>query len=301
MFYGLIFLMGFIQFITCFSTAPKIPVILIHRSNSYYLPYSLHQAKEYNERVILIGDDSNNCFNFVEHYNMQDYFKEALDFEGLYKHLSTNPYQYELFCFQRWFVLKDFMEKQNIDLCFYCDSDVLLYCDVTKIYNVLDKKDMLLLAVQRTQNVSYSGGITYITYKAIKSFCLFLKESYENKNNIERWTSRFEKSKNMVFGGICDMTLFGEFCRTKQSEVSIGNLLEIIDGQTFDHHMQSDTGGYVLKQEVIANYPRKIKNVVWRDNIPYCYNNNKSEYIKFNCLHFQGIAKHIMQDYIRPK
>ena len=43
----------------------------------------------------------------------------------------------ELFCFQRWFVLYEFMKEQKIDKVFCMDSDVLLYTDASEDFKNL--------------------------------------------------------------------------------------------------------------------------------------------------------------------
>ena len=95
-----------------------VPVVFIHKGNSHYLQHSLWQAKQYNERVILIGDHSNSGYSGVEHYNMNDYSEEAAYFAKIYKHIGGTSYNYELFCFQRWFILKSFIVDISLILFF---------------------------------------------------------------------------------------------------------------------------------------------------------------------------------------
>ncbi len=47
--------------------------------------------------------------------------------------MSSNPYDYELICFQRWFYIRDFIEKQEMEYFLCMDSDVLLYCNINEI------------------------------------------------------------------------------------------------------------------------------------------------------------------------
>lgn len=96
-----------------------IPIIAVH---CRYVPYLLHvltQEKSTNSKseVILLGDSDNSIVNFATHRNTSDSFEEAREFEELYqdKHRSSNPYEYELICFQRWSVLKEFMQKNYLE------------------------------------------------------------------------------------------------------------------------------------------------------------------------------------------
>ena len=45
----------------------NIPIIFFHTGYSEYMPHTIKQAKETNERVILLGDKSNQHLE-VEHY-----------------------------------------------------------------------------------------------------------------------------------------------------------------------------------------------------------------------------------------
>ena len=76
-------------------------IIFIHKGDSWYLPYALHQCVKSNPsaRVILLGDVANKKYNnIVEHQLIEDYSLEADEFSKLYQHYSTSSYNYELFC-----------------------------------------------------------------------------------------------------------------------------------------------------------------------------------------------------------
>ena len=89
----------------------KLPIIFLHNTNSDYLKYSLGQAKRSNPEsaIYLIGNDSNDCYNFVEHHSFSNYFQGAIEFSKIYKHYNTTSYKYEVFCFQRWYILLEFL------------------------------------------------------------------------------------------------------------------------------------------------------------------------------------------------
>ena len=110
-----------------------LPIIFLHVDDSFYLKYSLESAKKYNpdSRIILIGKNITNCPDFVEYHQMTDYDLEAAKFRKVYVHSSTNNENIERFCFERWFILSEFMKKNNISKVFTLDSDVLLFENVT--------------------------------------------------------------------------------------------------------------------------------------------------------------------------
>ena len=71
-----------------YPTTSSLPIIFIHRSNSEHLKYSLAQARESNPNstIFLLGDSSNDVYEFVEHRPFVEYFQEAAHFQKLYKH-----------------------------------------------------------------------------------------------------------------------------------------------------------------------------------------------------------------------
>ena len=90
-----------------------LPIIFIHKGDSFYLKYALENAKKFNpeSRVILIGDKVTEYPKFVEYHEMYDYSSSALKFKKVYKHMSTNTEAIERFCFERWFILNEFLKS----------------------------------------------------------------------------------------------------------------------------------------------------------------------------------------------
>ena len=77
-----------------------IPIVLIHSGNPPYLKFSIRKALQKN-KVYLIGDTNpqidHKNFTFLD---MKDYINDDyLKFQKIYKHLSTNNYGFEIFCF----------------------------------------------------------------------------------------------------------------------------------------------------------------------------------------------------------
>ena len=81
--------------------------------------------------MFLLGDDSNMNHACMEHHHYRDYSPGAAEFERVYRHYEHAHIDFELMCFQRWFILRDFLTVHHIDKCVYLDSDVMLYANVT--------------------------------------------------------------------------------------------------------------------------------------------------------------------------
>jgi len=257
-------------------------IVFIHRSNSNYLSYTLAQAKYSNPdaRVILLGDESNK-YESVEHYSIADYSDSASDFAQVYQHLSVNPIEYELLCFQRWFVLKDFIRQQSIQHCLYLDSDVMLYVDVVEEQKRLANYNIAL--------TGYVPGSTYInSLAALEQFCRFITHLYQDPIAFQSIESAFkQKLRNSLATSISDMFAFEEYRR--QYPEKVGDLLEIINNSTYDVGMTNPDG-----YEATLKGIKKINLI---NGYPYGYLIESSQAIRFNSLHFQGSSKNLIQDF----
>jgi hypothetical protein len=266
-----------------------IPVIIIHKGYPEYLKYSILQALK-NNRVILISDVNPNIehLNFswenIENCKNNNYH----NFIKNYVHLSTNPHDFELFCFLRWFILQEYMNTHKIETSFYIDSDVLLYIDVNKEYEKYNQYDITLL--HRCAPVS-----SYFNFVGINNFCKFLYETYYNKNSyaFEKISSHyFIRQKYNLGGGVCDMTLFEYF--HYHSDVGggpgkVGEMMSILDDSTYDHNINAE--------DQYFNYLNGKKVFEFIDKIPYCFSKKLNKLIKFNSIHFNSSAKQFMKNF----
>jgi hypothetical protein len=109
----------------------SIPVIFIHNGNQDYFKTVFQQACKLNTYVFILGAADRTP---MAHFHTGHYFELAGEFAKHYEHLSTNGYEIELMCFQRWFILQDFMVKHGMDRCFHLDSDTMLYANVDEEY-----------------------------------------------------------------------------------------------------------------------------------------------------------------------
>jgi hypothetical protein len=269
----------------------SLPIIFIHKGYSDYMKYSLRQAKYSNpdSKIILLGDASNNKFDFVTHVNMKNYFDQAGEFAKVYQHYSTNPYGYELFCFQRWFVLKEYMEQNNMEEYFVCDTDVMLYANIVEIIleNFLDMD----VGIMFCSNNSFSAGISYWNKKSMFKFCNTIKALYLTQKGLYKIRNHWKsiQEKNML-GGVSDMTAVSHFYMLHQREINIKDLLEIKNYSVFD-------GGIIhpdLAGQGTYEFRLGKKIFSWRDSIPYSYNKKLKCKVKFNCIHFSGSSKYMI-------
>lgn len=265
----------------------SIAIVLIHQNNSYYLPYSLSQVRSTNPEanIYLLGDRRNSHYREVVSANLFDYFDGAKKFEEVYKHLSTNPINYELFCFQRWFILRDFMIKNSMKKCFYMDSDLMVYTNIQEEQKKFEEYELTLSSSPESD--SYSPHCMFInSIQALINVCNFSKELYEDSTLTKTLEHQYKRRVDSnLLGGACDMTMFREYYRLYPER--IGFTSDVIAGTTYDHNINTDGGSYEMKN--------RRKNIFWEDNYPCCNNHKLNRVIKFKVLHFQGNAKHYMK------
>lgn len=261
----------------------NIPILIVHKGNTFYLPIVLRQLRLFNpnSRICLISDESTKCYEFVEHYDIKNYSEGLIHFGEIYKHRSSNPYDYELFCFQRWFVINDFVKENGLQDFLCMDSDVLFYCSVDDVFNKY-------LGCDFTICNKLGPGCSLFNVDSIKSFCDYMMLMYTSPSYINKMDEIYENLKSeKKLGGICDMTAFVWY----QENVKC-NVIDIaipVEGICFDGCITWSAGFEMENGK---------KKIYWNDNLPYGKQKCDNSLIRFNCLHFQGRSKYSMFRYI---
>jgi len=269
------------------KNSEKANIIFIHKGNPEYLGYSLKQVRKSNPEanIYLLGDESNNKYDFIDHYKIADFSEGANKLAKVYEHMSTNTYQFELFCIQRWFILNEFVKKNNINQFFHADSDVLIFVDIAKEFDKFKEYDFTL-----SQGTSGHDSFWFKT-EVLNDFCDFVENIYTKKdietyNKLKNFHENYKKTGNL--GGVCDMT-FLRFYK-ESGFAKVGESTEVIGNSTYDHNFSSSKNGLHLFKSRCS-----LKKILWKEGAPYgkLVNDNL---VKFNTLHLQGgIKKHIKQ------
>ena len=251
-----------------------IPVIFINFGNQDYFAKVVAQAGKRND-VFVLGDGPARTHDLRREHEEE--------FASLYEHLSTNGRAIELFCFTRWFHLQAFMAEQDVPVCLYLDSDVLLYSSATQEYEKFRQFDFTL--VHRT-----SGHTSFWTRRGIDGFCAFLLATYRDKNgyDFDKIASHFHvRQKHGLTGGVCDMTLLEYYAYKVWGRV--GEMMHIVGGSTYDHNINVPDQGYAMRDG--------HKDVHFDADLPWCMLD--TDKVFFNTLHCQGPAKRLISDYAR--
>jgi hypothetical protein len=260
----------------------SIPIVTIHLAAREHLEWVLAQAKHSNPHsdVFLIGDSSSSHYRFIEHEDINDYFQEAQEFKNIYRHFSKNSWSYELICFQRWFVLKSFMDTRKIEQCLCIDSDVMLYANIEAEQKKFAKFDFALYQKWQPHCVFINN------LNVLKKFCAFLLGFYKSPSKLKELNLEIEtKSDNQVIN-VCDMIFFKIFCNLNSEK--IGDLSIIINDSVYDNNINISEG---------FEMSNGMKNIFLLENQPFCRNLILDKDIRFNALHFQGYSKRYIQEY----
>ena len=155
-------------------------------------------------------------------------------FRASYRHRSHNGYDYELFCFLRWFYLLDYLDREDLESVFYLDSDVVIYTDLSRLYAngsaayyVVEKQSSPTHRPGTMRNSYAVGHISFWTREMLQRFCIFLrldKEEYDKK-----W--RYHVAHGLP-GGVEDMDALYLFWRD-EGRADIVNLDDVPYLHTF--------------------------------------------------------------------
>lgn len=272
-----------------------IPIFFMHRSNSDYLKYSVNQASVSNpdSDIYLIGDAENDVFPNLNHKMIDDYTEGSSKFEALYEHLSTNSIGFELFCFQRWFVLLEIMQSQQIPVVFFADSDLMIYGNISEEREKLADLDIAYCCPRRQESFRWtaSAHASFWTIKGLTQFCAFMLEMYAGeglKKLHQKWEWQQEQG---ILGGVCDMTLLYLFY--EKNHDSILNLLEVREGATFDLSVNVSENFEDGEYKMDGAY----KGFTWKNKMPYASHLKLNTPVRFNTIHFQERAKLLMHKF----
>ena len=273
----------------------NVPIVLIHRGYGWYLYYTLNQINSLgsNSSLYLLGDkEVLKAFDKTDSININKLsgFKSN-EFIESYIHMCTNPYDFELFCFLRWFYLLEFMKSEKIAKVLYLDSDILLYTPLEEIFNIYGR-DLLncgfMIPQQEYNSLSWagSGGTSYWHYEALEEFCHFLTATYKDREMLPLYQQKWDYHKaKKIGGGVCDMTAFYFFWRRESKHIT--NFSKIVQDHAFDANINLSMNYYKNEFKMCGSF----KKINFKNNKPFGKNIDQNRDIRFHTLHFQGAAK----------
>lgn len=256
------------------------PIIFIHKGNSWYLPYTLYQAKKHNPgtTIYLIGNAANKHFStLVTHVDIGEYAYAGATLSAVYRHNSSLGQEFEFLCIERWFILNQFMLTRNINSCIYSDSDILMYADLSKHFAGLNHTGMTW--------ESFSAHTNYISDQFfLQKYCDLVIDLYSGKTfdeDFEKESHFFRINKGSLKMNISDMSFFHDYNLLYQKtllHVDRPNVAGVVDAMLDDaRYFVTDSDGF--------------KTLLWANQVPYVQDKTSGIQYPMLTLHFQGRGK----------
>ena len=261
-----------------------------------FLSFRVYNIVKYinviNHNIIFIGDDSNSFLRNrknIEFINREELLNSDIEkYKSYFINYSTNDKSFEWSCFERVFLIKNFLDKYNIDQIFYSDSDNVFLKNLNKLQ--LTKKIGYLIPNLQSEFEMYASiHSSFLNKEFCDKFIQLYEDLYINKSKFELIAKKIEyHKKNNISGGICDMTLYYFL-----------NKLNIIDVQNFfDLIKTSEGSNSIFIQDIKSSIGPSGKDT-FKKNKKHVkiFNNNKvfdlitEEFYELNNIHFQGISK----------
>jgi hypothetical protein len=259
-------------------------IVFIHKGYSTCLYACILTARNSNpdSEIFLIGDAESNNIELLKlakckHVNIDNYLKSATDFSQIYKHDGNNPVEYELFCIQRWFVLRDFLVEQNRQTkILYLDSDAYLYDRTDSIFPIIGSK--IALSQKISPAFTYFGSLT-----ELEKFCSFIMKSYSEERAHKKLREYVTNFGNNGMPHISDMTLFGEYANSKGKGVVLD--LRIV---TKNKNFYCDNYSYPQGMEMGIVGKKIVRD---KDGTKFFISKVDKVRIPVGGIHFQGLMK----------
>ena len=219
-----------------------IPVIVHHetgekpqtggKKNQEYLRYCIAQAKKYNEKVVLLGDQYNKdwCDDW---HDANDFITDKWkEFHSVFKNLSPYPQAWAEGIFRRFFLILEYLDRYGYDNCVIMDSDILLYTNVSTYEPFRHCKMAAESPLEQDIAVLWKGngykwkvcaGVAYFTRQGLIEFTDYCIDMYKNHMDVlmEKWNIH---QKYQIYGGVAEMSLLYLWVKTLP-EVEFLNLL----------------------------------------------------------------------------
>ncbi len=277
-------------------------IVFIHRGYSPYLEFSLRQARaaDPGADLVLLGDRENDRFPFLRHVDTsQPPYPGAADAVArVYEHRSTNARPFELACFQRWFVLRAFMQAEGLTDALVLDSDVMLYAAEAEVLANRLRGKRLGLCWPREQGGyrwATSAHASYWTAEAAGAFCDFVLRSYTEPALTARYEAKWQHHlRTGQRGGVCDMTALHLF-RETLDPAHVANMLTVEEGWAHDRNLNQAENEWPDEYATRGAH----KAIHWEEGYPAGTNRRLGAAVRFQSLHLQGHAKALMPRFYR--
>lgn len=247
----------------------------VHRGFSPFLRLAVRHAVRAGLDPVIIGDAAARCEG-AEFCDIADLSGGAQSFTAVYTHRSVNDEHYELFCFERWFLLREYMRGSN-------ESIWVLDHDVMAFSGLLDLGLYIEWSCGQGPIMSNSAWSCFIRNEASVGLLTdYFMSVYCNPAALDRLSLKY------AINGVphlSDMVLLDEFAATAQEGfLDLANRGVIIG---VDNNIRA-SGGILLAND--------HKDIFFEGYIPYGKLEGGGRR-QMRSLHFQGPSKFLMPFY----
>ena len=253
-----------------------------------HLNCALLQARWWNpgREIFVIGDAECQAALVVpgvEFVPIDSFRSSAGKLREVYLHLSSNSPKFEIFCLERWFVLRDFLHQRQLGSVWHFDSDVLVYED-------LSGEDTRIASVDFSYS-KISGHSAYFRINALDQLCSFILENYHAEPQTRWLQASYEESLAANDpDGISDMFFIRKFTKIEGMR-SVDFFAQAAGVPVFDSNIRFSEG-YEMDGD--------LKRITFRDQQPHALEITTQQLQRFATLHFQYSAKQQMPRFLRP-
>jgi len=287
-----------------------IPVFIYHETGQKktfacgfkqsYVKYCIKSAEDYNDLVILLGDQSN--IHWCKKGVLASEYENGkwARFKKVFVNLTSDyPDAWAQGFFKRFFLVEEYLKRNDYNECVILDSDILTYINYSELFDGLGI-DVAHNTCPKDFSEDYnssSAHVSYFTYKAIVEFTDYCIEQYENHNRV-LWDFYEETIKNKWAGGVTEMGLLYMWLKD-HPEVKGLNLLMEKEGAVCDNTFFSNgrdySGGYNgIRYAADPKY--QMKKTIFKDGTPYFIKEDGS-LVRAYVIHCGQITKMYMRDY----
>lgn len=242
-----------------------------------------------NFTIILLTDEIDIQYDNCKQYNINEFDYVIDNFDIYYKnnHKSTNPYTYERFCFARWLILKEFINKYfpTIKNVMIMDNDTLIFKNMFDYVHSLTNMDLYI-------SVSGCPAFTIIGKNALYAICDYIEYCFKNCAKV------LIKIYNK-FGVLSDMTFLNYYCRE-----NIRNYILYIEEHRIniiwnDINKTSIENGFYISNAAMNDLIeyKLINNKLYLLNLYDKYLTNATEKCECAGIHFAGGSKYLLEKY----
>ncbi len=271
-----------------------IPIVFIH--DSLEIPPHMHavllQARLTNPEspVFCITDCPNppscgqsDIDRSIAYAPYAQFSTAAKEFGKSVFNLSVNPGWFERLCFERWFVLRDFMRHIGGGPVFTLDADVLLFDNITRAQQDYQHYDFTIAS-------HYNMCSVFINTPAVlDTYCEMLTHVFKRTNHYWGVVADYLNltKPDTPVGNLSDMTTTRLLC--EHGGFRWQDTASPLNGAMFDPNIALGDGAFTMENGT--------KKIHWIDRHPHVHALASGDFIRLRSMHFQGAAKPLIQGY----